>query len=135
MKDDRLTEYNDDRLVCLKACKEWPHNTCGAECGSCGVNIQAKQRLAELEDKIENGTLVELPCKVGDTLYLVYSPFGDIDEWEITDIQIGKENVLRLGHKGTYDYAAVLFKELGEHAFLTKAEAEKKLAKLKGEEQ
>ena len=24
-------------------------------------------RLAELEDKIENGTLVELPCKVGDT--------------------------------------------------------------------
>lgn len=25
-----------------------------------------KNRLAELEDKIENGTLVELPCKVGD---------------------------------------------------------------------
>lgn len=25
------------------------------------------RRLAELEDKIENGTLVELPCKVGDT--------------------------------------------------------------------
>lgn len=28
-----------------------------------------KNRLAELEDKIEDGTLVELPCKVGDTLY------------------------------------------------------------------
>ena len=26
-------------------------------------------RLAELEDKIENGTLVELPCKEGDILY------------------------------------------------------------------
>jgi hypothetical protein len=26
-------------------------------------------RLAELEDKIENGTLIELPCKVGDTVY------------------------------------------------------------------
>lgn len=24
-------------------------------------------RLAELEDKIEDGTLIELPCKVGDT--------------------------------------------------------------------
>lgn len=24
------------------------------------------KRLAELEDKIENGTLIELPCKVGD---------------------------------------------------------------------
>ena len=30
-------------------------------------------RLTELEDKIENGTLVELPCKVGDTVYCVES--------------------------------------------------------------
>ena len=29
-------------------------------------------RLAELEDKIENGTLIELPCKVGDTVYEIY---------------------------------------------------------------
>ena len=29
-------------------------------------------RLAELEDKIENGTLIELPCKVGDTIYEVF---------------------------------------------------------------
>ena len=26
-------------------------------------------RLAELEDKIMDGTLIELPCKVGDTVY------------------------------------------------------------------
>ncbi len=30
-----------------------------------------KNRLAELEDKIEQGTLIELPCKVGDTVFLV----------------------------------------------------------------
>lgn len=29
------------------------------------------KRLYELEDKIENGTLIELPCKVGDTLYFL----------------------------------------------------------------
>lgn len=29
----------------------------------------AIERLAELEDKIEDGTLVELPCKVGDKVY------------------------------------------------------------------
>ena len=28
-------------------------------------------RLYDLEDKIENGTLVELPCKVGDTVYFI----------------------------------------------------------------
>ena len=92
------------------------------------------ERLAELEDKIENGTLIELPCKIDDKLYLVYSPFGEIDEWEITDIQIGAVNtIFRLGHKGTDDYSAVLDKELGEYAFLTREEAEKKLKELKGE--
>ena len=29
------------------------------------------KRLYDLEDKIENGTLVELPCKVGDTVYFI----------------------------------------------------------------
>ena len=28
------------------------------------------ERLAELEDKIENGTLIDLPCKIGDTVWL-----------------------------------------------------------------
>lgn len=34
-------------------------------------DLKIYRRLAELEDKIENGTLVELPCKVGDTVYCV----------------------------------------------------------------
>ena len=35
---------------------------------SCGgyATTKALNRLAELEDKIEAGTLVEIPCKVGD---------------------------------------------------------------------
>ena len=31
------------------------------------VSKRVYYRLRELEDKIENGTLVELPCKVGDS--------------------------------------------------------------------
>ena len=34
-------------------------------------DIETYNRLAELEDKIMNGTLIELPCKVGDTVYCV----------------------------------------------------------------
>ena len=53
---------------------------------------EAVDRLAELETKIENGTLIELPCKVGDTVYCVdrnrsacydcehYSSFYGMDE-------------------------------------------------------
>lgn len=36
--------------------------------------FNAIERLAELEDKIEQGTLIELPCKVGDTMYQVFHP-------------------------------------------------------------
>lgn len=32
----------------------------------------ALRRLAELEDKIENGTLIELPCKLGQVVYKIY---------------------------------------------------------------
>ena len=34
-------------------------------------NQALKNRISEIEDKIENGTLVELPCKVGDTVYFI----------------------------------------------------------------
>ena len=33
--------------------------------------IEKHNRLAEIEDKIEQGTLIELPCKVGTVLYEV----------------------------------------------------------------
>lgn len=34
---------------------------------------RALKRLCDLEDKIEAGTLVELPCKVGDKVYVIPS--------------------------------------------------------------
>ena len=53
--------------------KDWKENydifegvccdTCAEDCGKCERNFSALVRLAELEDKIENGVLVELPCK------------------------------------------------------------------------
>lgn len=36
--------------------------------------LKCFDRLAELEDKMENGTLIELPCKIGDTMYQVFHP-------------------------------------------------------------
>ena len=61
--------------------KDWKENydifedvccdTCTKDCGKCERNFNALVRLAELEDKIENGKLVELPCncKIGDLVY------------------------------------------------------------------
>lgn len=69
--------------------------------------------LAELEDKIENGTLIELPCKVGEAFY--YLDANQHDGWFI-DIR-------------RFDY--VYLKIMGKYGFTTKAEAEKKLQELK----
>lgn len=92
-------------------------------------------RLAELEDKIEAGTLIELPCKVGDVVYEAindkYSstlPF--IQETIIEKIVITKNGLrLKLARNSFYETA---ISSLGKTIFLTKDEAEKRLKELRG---
>ena len=80
-------------------------------------------RLAELEDKIENGTLVELPCKVGTIVYYV-------DNYEVNTF---------FKQRRIWDYTEVPFtldmlNTYKINWFLTEAEAkaEVKLLELKG---
>lgn len=59
----RLTERRGDLVI--DNCRNCPnlHNPQGCIDATCyGI---MKNRLAELEDKIEAGTLIEIPCKVG----------------------------------------------------------------------
>ena len=55
----RLTERCADETE-IKACMTCETPTCDG----CGMKKEILNRLAELEDKIEAGTLIELPCKV-----------------------------------------------------------------------
>lgn len=88
------------------------------------------KRLYELEDKIENGALIELPCKVGDTVYEVFKehklPF--IQETTIEKIVITEKGFkLRLSRNSVYETA---ISSLGRTIFLTRAEAEARLKEL-----
>lgn len=47
---------------------------------------EAYLRLAELEDKIESGEMLESPCKVGDTVYRRHS--SCYSEWTVTKINL-----------------------------------------------
>lgn len=88
-------------------------------------------KLCEYEDAEENGTLIKLPCKVGDTVYLVIE--DEIFEWQVQSIEIFDfDTVLRLGHKGTCDYAAEYISSLNDRLFITYKAAEKRLEELKG---
>ena len=88
-------------------------------------------RLAELEDEIEDGTLVKLPCKVGDTIYEVFKnhkpPF--IQHTKVEKIIITEKGLkLKLARNSVYKTA---ISSLGKTLFLTETEALKKIEELK----
>ena len=85
-------------------------------------NEEIINRLAELEDKIEQGTLIELPCKVGDMFYGIET--NTIFKYMVLAIKLARNNEIHLCT--VYDIEFVL----GKDAFLTKAEAEQRLKEL-----
>ena len=128
MKYERLTRRNQDGTSWVKCAVCYIQDKCDFTKETCCQELQ--DRLAELEDKIEQGTMIELPCKVGDTVYCVYAVSG-IQEWEVMSIAIyDHDTVLRLGHKGTNDYNAAWLKEKGTYLFFIPEEAEKRLKEL-----
>ena len=87
---------------------------------------------------LANGVIVP-PCKVGDTLWLVYTP-----KWPANPADKGKwfmieDGVQRIiyGAKGlsieTWNMGTISAKEIGKKLFLTKEEAEKALAERSGQ--
>ena len=98
----------------------------------CGVAVikdknklkDAMQKLANYEDLEEQRLLLKLPCKVGDTVYILAGRFGTFYEEDICDgFYIGRDGILQVkvqNHKGNHGTYGVV----GKTVFLTKAEAE-----------
>lgn len=84
------------------------------------------KRLYELEDKIENGTLREVPCKVGDTVYYI-NDYGmgryKIIPFNVSGFKIGINNRLYV----LFDFDSFAF---AEDIFTTKEAAEARLKEL-----
>lgn len=90
--------------------------------------VDLHNRLFDLENAIEAGTLVELPCKVGDTVYIITKQGLDIYAVEkviVCDLWYSEtDNCL---YSMTADECPL------SEIFITKAEAEAKLKELRGE--
>ena len=91
--------------------------------GGSPAELELYRKLAEIEDKIENGALIELPCKVGDKVWIILNELWTLKPF--VDESVAK-SVSQIVHWIEFD-------ELGTLVFLTKAEAEAKLLQLKGE--
>ena len=95
---------------------------------------EAIDRLAELEDKIENGTLVETPCKVGDTVYFDTYRHGEsigVQPHKVERVEVVFRTERTFGNVG----ADIPEWQFGKSVFLTKSEAEARLKELKEEKE
>ena len=108
-------------------------NKCNDTCGDCDICPLQKcfDRLGELEDKLENSTMIELPCKVGDEIYYIPSfvsrprvLLGTIIAIRIEKYGYGVQ-IQETPHNGYFDEIT-----LGIDWFLTKEEAEARLKEL-----
>lgn len=91
-------------------------------------------KLKHYEDLEEAGRLITLPCKVGDTVWIIYTDDMTVRSQEISEIRIlKKHDILKFENGSCF---AIWRKKwdrfLDRYIFLTKAEAEQKLAELKG---
>ena len=82
LTNNNLEEYDPEYDFCID-CKYFGEpNGCNRPNGTCDNYdrfIETYNRLTELEDDLESGKLVRLPCRVGDTVYCVYY-FEDVEE-------------------------------------------------------
>ncbi len=133
MKYERLTQWTEKGASLIL---DGPRNEIEAREQLMEKFKLACNRLAELEDKIEQGTLIELPCKVGDTVYFAVDNGWDCAE--IDEIHIFKDDIVfewvqyDRGYELTelWDCGDFSIKDIGKTVFLTREEAEKKLKEL-----
>ena len=101
--------------------------------------ISAARKLCDYEDLEEQGLLMRLPCKVGDTVYRVNAgakqPIIPMTVSEIHFLCYKNERAVRFDAIGKEDMGESCYRleDIGRIVFLTREEAEKKLEELKNE--
>lgn len=107
-----------------------------AKCSRADKTRMVLEKLAEYEDLEEQGRLIKLLCKIGDTLWYVDD---DDDDYPI---KLEIDAISREDGKSTWYYAnddvygkfGFIDSDFGKTVFLTKSEAEAKLKELRGGE-
>ena len=106
-----------------------------------GRKESAYKKLAEYEDAEEQGLLSRLPCKVGDTVYIILASYFDIGTY---NIKYAKADVRDFAHFTSCGFCVVAtskvfgrltipFSDFGKTVFLTKTEAEQKLKEMESD--
>lgn len=128
---ERLTQKSD-KMIWLKD-QGLKIEPCEMNSHHCRMILE---KLAEYEDLEEQGLLVRLPCKVGDTVYVKLSAYC---KTKYTEAQVRDyTHFISCGFcvvvtSEKFDKQSIPFSEFGKSIFLTREEAEKKLEEMKNE--
>ena len=132
-------DYGEKALKTLYSCnggKPNPHYT------NCDEGYCAMEKLAAYEDAEEQGLLLRLPCKVGDTVYCMFSRYNkcthnnkEFDEYDCQGCQQDEcdskiEKYIQDMRAYSLDWIVTNLKNFGKTVFRTKSEAEAKLAEM-----
>lgn len=126
--------YSKNRdIMCGSFC-----NSCSVGTGNCNTVKAMVEKLAEYEDLEEQGRLLRLPCKLGDTIYAIIPSFSEM-RYIIVDYEVvyytcnssGEQylSCVRRNNEERYSYG-ISVKDIGNTVFLTREEAEDKLKEL-----
>ena len=108
----------DGNFCDIAMCQETPGGSF-CEDGYCSQR-KVWERLKQHEDMEEQGLLVRLPCKVGDTIYRCGDPIKKIYEWEIVCIEMFEDETIFIDDSDN-EFAKW---DIGKTVFLTREEAE-----------
>ena len=101
---------------------------CEDNCTYCDRFLKVLDKLADYEDKEEQGLLLELPVPLGEEVYCILG--REISKNRVISYQTPPSNVDGVIAKG---YTGTLLGIVGKNVFATEAEAEEALARMKGE--
>lgn len=101
-----------------------------------------ENELANVIELLKSDRLIELPCKVGDTVYTFKTYLDcdlnyECDQWQQHKCEDNKycKHEYAIKRVGEAKFNIAMLTTLGKTVFLTKEEAEKALAELKGTEE
>lgn len=136
---ERLTKKNDSGGYYYTKCFEKCDGLgASSKCDDCEIMTSVCEKLGDYEDLEEQGRLVKLPCKVGDTLYRVNKgakePVIMMRVLQLYIKQLHKDRtVIRIDAINDDDMgeSCYFLENIGKTVFLTKSEAEAKLKELR----
>ena len=133
--------YEKESLKTLYSCYGEKPNS---HYSNCEEGYCAMEKLADYEDLEEQGRLIKLPCKVGDTVWdndfdrpcaytITAFSFGECEEYICKPVTT-KEVVFYYENSSGSITGSFAESAIGKSVFLNKSEAEARLKELRGEE-